>query len=211
MVLTKWPPILAGPILSVVVFVVTFYLDPLNFGEHEPIAAIPAFLFSIIVLLIHQGLNTASEVHKTSLISDRIYEAIKDYLHVTPIGSPERAMQYINSRIPILREAKNTSLNLDDEMERAAEKFYDTDTYKETKQKIAEHAFKNLLWKDIGDTLAVLRFRSINKACELHSQDNKHGYRYRLINHKEPQINFIILEYTDGSREGRQALSVLQK
>ena len=198
---SKWTYILVGPILSLIAFVVTFYLDPLNFGEHEPLAAIPAFLFSVVILLIHQGINTSHEVQKTSLYSDRIYEAIKNYLHVTPLGSPERAMQYINSRTPILREVKNTSFNLVDEMERADEKFYDTKTYKEMRQKIKIHASKNLLWKDIGDSLAVQRFRDIHSVCDSFARGKKHGYKYRLINHEEPQINFIILEYVDGSRE----------
>jgi len=200
-ILSKWIFALVGPTLAIVAFVVTFFLDPLNFGSQQPLAAIPAFLLSIVILIINQNINTNHEMQKASNYSDRIYEAIKDYMHVTPLGSPEKALQYIASRTSSLREVKNTSFNLDAELDRASEKFYDTDQYQEAKEKIAYYTSKNLIWKDIGDRFAVNRFRFIQEASTNYAGVRKSKYKYRLIIHNEPQMNFIILEYTDGSRE----------
>ncbi|WP_157043121.1 hypothetical protein [Rhodopseudomonas palustris] len=197
----KWAAILSAPILSLVAFVVSYYLDPLNFAGHQAVAAIPAFLLSIIILLIGHLINSTHELHQTSIHSDRIYEAIKDYLHVTKVGSPEKAQSYINSRLPAVREAQNTSFNLEDESERANEKFYETDTYDETLKQVTYHACRNLIWKDIGDALALPRLRAFQRAANELSKSKRHGYRFRLIAHQEPQINFIILEYLDGERE----------
>ncbi len=198
---SKWAEVLAAPILSLVAFVVAYYLDPLNFGGHQALAAVPALLLSIVILLIGQSINTMRELQQTSIYSDRIYEAVKDYLHVTKLGSPEKALRYISSRMPAIREAQNTSFNLSEESERADEKFYKTVTYEKTLQQIAYYACRSLIWKDIGDTLAVTRLRALKKISSELSKDKRNGYRYKLINHQEPQMNFIILEYEDGERE----------
>lgn len=199
--IVRWIYIIAGPILSLIAFVITYYVDPLNFGEQKPLAAMPAFLISVVILIINQNLSTQYELKKSNLYSDRIYEAIKDYLHVTALGSPERAFQYIISRLPALREVKNTTFNLPSQIERAEEKFYDTEIYDKAMNEIATHSTKNLIWKDIGDAIGVSRLRALKKMVDSLSRNKKHGYKYKLINHNEPQLNFIILEYEDGSKE----------
>ena len=103
--------------------------------------------------------------------------------------------------MPIIREAQNTSFNLNDESERANEKFYETSAYEETMDKISYYSCRSLIWKDIGDSLAVARMRQIKNSTDDHSRGKKHGYRFKLISHQEPQMNFIVLEYTDGERE----------
>lgn len=192
---------LAGPVLALIAFIVTYFIDPLQFGEQQPLSAVPAFLLSIIILIINQNISTNKEMQKASIYSDRIYEAIKDYMHVTPLGSPEKAIQYINSRLPALREAKNTTFNIEGEIERADEKFYDTEQYSEASHQIATYSNKGLIWKDLGDKFALDRLRLINKLASDISKNKKNNYKYRLISHSEPQMNFIILEYRDGSRE----------
>jgi len=161
-VLTKWVYMLVGPVLAIVAFVGAYFIDPLQFGGPGPTAAIPAFLLSIVILLIGQNISTHKEIEKTSIYSDRIYDAIKDYMHVIPVGSPEKAIQYIISRLPALREAKNTSFNIEFEIERADEKFYDTDQYINSLNQIATYSTKKLIWKDLGDKFALKRFRSID-------------------------------------------------
>ena len=140
----KWVISLSGPVLSLVTFVITFYIDPLNFGQLQPMSAIPAFLLAIIILIISQQLSTHYEIAKATLYSDRIYEAVKSYLHVITMGSPENAMKYINDSLPSLREVKNTSFNLPgaDEEERANEKLYDTAHYETTIKNIARYSKK---------------------------------------------------------------------
>ena len=53
-----------------------------------------------------------------------------------------------------------------------------------------------LLCKEIGDKHALQRFRN---TFNLTKKSDK--YKYRLISHSEPQMNFIILEYKDGKKE----------
>jgi hypothetical protein len=198
---SQWISILAGPILALTSFVAAYYVDPLNFEGHAPLAAIPAFLLAIVILLISHNLATLREVERASGYSDRIYEAVKDYLHVTKIGSPETAAQYVLSRMPILREVRNTTLNLPDEIERSTEKLYDTTAYRDVSARVAEWAANGRRWKDIGDTRATERLRSNHKLASRSAGKRKSGYQYRLLTRDEPQINFILLTYEDGSTE----------
>lgn len=190
-----------GPVLSLIAFVMTYYLDPLNFEEHQAFAALPAFLLSIVILQIAHNIDTSREIRKGNSHSDRIYEAVKDYLHVTSLGSPEKAMEYIINRLPALKEVKNTSFNLENEQERADEKFYDTDTYNSAMNKIAYYAAKKTIWKDIGDRMAVDRLRLIHDNSQRYSKGKSNYYKYKLILNNEPQLNFIILEFKDDNRE----------
>src|SRR3954469_21638678 len=92
---SQWIALLAGPVLALVSFVVLYFADPLKFGSRTSIEAVPAALFAIVVLLISHNLATAREVERASAYSDRIYEAVKDYLHVTKVGAPTAAMDYV--------------------------------------------------------------------------------------------------------------------
>jgi hypothetical protein len=197
----RWISLLGAPVLSLIAFVLTYWLDPLKFGTHQPLSALPAFLLSIIILIIGQTIRSGIELEHASTYSRKTYEAIKRYLHVTPIGSPEEAFRYINGRIPVLREVQNTSFSIDDESERADEKLYETEVYEKTCQELAYHCCKTLIWKDVGDRLAIKRLRSTRDLCNTISKGRKYGYRFKLISHNEPQMNFIILEYNDGTRE----------
>ena len=197
----RWLRLVAGPILALVGFLVAYYLDPLNFGSARPLSAVPALGLAVVILLIDQNMRMSDELRRTRTCSDRVYEAVKDYLHVTRIGSPERAIAYIHGRIPSLREVNNTSFNLDDEQERALEKFYETRTYEEFYARVATYSARGLIWKDIGDRHAVDRFRSLQAMALRSSKASRSSYKFRLIVHAEPQINFIILEYIDGARE----------
>ena len=199
--MAKWVGILSGPILSLIAFIISYYLDPLNFSGQKELAAIPALLFSVIVLLIGQGINTDLEIRKASMYSGQACEAVKDYLHVIKVGSPEKALQYIIGRMPSLREVDNTSFNTEGELERSAEKYYETDTYNDSCKQIAYYASRQLIWKDIGDNWSVSRFREIDAATKRLSGEKTCHYKYKLIGHKEPQMNFIILEYVDDTRE----------
>lgn len=197
-----WLPIIGGPILSLVLFLGIWWLDPFSLSQ---LSGIPAFFLSVIALSITQWLVTVREIQKTAAISDKIHDAVKNYLHVTPVGLPEDALRYIIGRLPAVREVMNTSFTLEVESERSDEKLYQTETYSEFSQAIANNT-KHLLWKDIGDHLALRRLRTIHALCNC-SVVPKHNlprYKYKVINHSEPQMNFILLEYQDGG--GREVL-----
>ena len=196
----RWVSVLGSPVLSIIAFFLAHWLDLLGFST-QPLSAIPAFLLSIVVLVVGQTITNTLELQNASSYTDRIYDAIKDYLHVTPIGSPEQAFRYINSRMPVLREVQNTSFNTDEESERASEKLYETDIYEISCRDIPTYCCKGLIWKDIGDHHALERMRYLKKNSDSVSKNSKGGYRFKVTNQTYPQINFIILEYCDGDRE----------
>ena len=202
-VVSRWPPwilIVAGPILSLIVFVVSYELNPLHAKGPASAAAIPAFLFSILILLVSHNLNAFKELAEHRLVSDRIYEAVREYLHVTKVGSPVTAWKYVLEQLPKLQEVRNTSLNIEDELERSEDKLYDTASYAGSARKIAQWTERELRWKDIGDSQSVGRLRKIANVATNPAKPLAH-YQYRLIAHNEPQINFILLTYPDGTSE----------
>ena len=109
--------LISSPILSLVSFVLTYFWDSLNYQEHISLAAIPAFLLSIIILVIGQIITIHNEVERVSVDSERIYETVKSYLHVTKMGTPQSAWRYIIDRLPILEYVQDTSFNFEDEKE----------------------------------------------------------------------------------------------
>jgi hypothetical protein len=196
----QWVLLVAGPILSLAAFVAAYYVNPLNFQHHATLAAIPAFLLSVVVLLISHNLASFRELERASRDTDRIYEAVKDYLHVTKVGSPERAIGYVVARMPILKDVRNTSLNIRDEVERADESLYETSAYAELAPHIARWS-RQLRWKDIGDRAALPRMRKTSSLARQSSNEEKAHYQFKLIAHNEPQINFILLTYADATTE----------
>ena len=45
----KWIPLVISPVLAIVSFILTYFLDPLKYSSQSSLAAIPAFLLSIII------------------------------------------------------------------------------------------------------------------------------------------------------------------
>jgi hypothetical protein len=103
--------------------------------------------------------------------------------------------------MPILQDVRNTSLIIKDEIERADERLYDTDTYLKQASYIARYCSQKLRWKDIGDADSVVRMRRTAQLVATSSHDTKSHYQYKLLAHQYPQINFILLTYSDGLSE----------
>lgn len=193
-----WLPIVAGPAIALIAFVVGYWIDPLSLKESKGIAA---FFFSVLVLMIGQWLVTVTEIQKTAAYSDRLYDAIKNYLHVTTVGSPEEALRYVLGRLPVLREVQNTRLNIVEEVERSNEKLYESAAFEGLLGEIPCYCKKALIWKDLGDSQALPVFRQLYGECVRLPANKNSRYKYRLLSHVEPQINFILLEYQDGAKE----------
>ena len=161
-------------------------------------AAIPAFLLSIIILIIGQIITIHNEVERVSIDSERIYETVKNYLQVTKMGTPQSAWGYIIERLPILEYVQNTSFNFGDEIEESNDRLYANDKYQQSLKVIAKYINKGLKWNDIGDDSAIERFRQV---ANLTSKSVKGRYSYKLIAQSEPQIGFVLLTYKDGTME----------
>ena len=93
----------ASPILSLVAFIITYYIDPLDYSENSSLAAIPAFLLSIIILIIGQIITIHNEVNHVSIDSERIYETVKNYLNVNKVGTPQSAWTIHNRTVTNFR------------------------------------------------------------------------------------------------------------
>lgn len=194
-----WIGLIAGPLAAITSFVIAYFIDPLNFGGHDPLAAIPAFLLAVVILMVGQNVAAYRELERTSIQSQEIYDAVRDYLHVTKVGSPEQGMRYVASRLPILREARNTSFNVGDYTDRANDMFYDTELYQELSGAIAAWSAKGVRWKDVGDEFAVGRLRGISHQSI--ALGGRSLYQYKLVKENEPQLNFVVLGYGDGTSE----------
>lgn len=194
----QWISLIISPILSLVAFILTYFLDPLKYTTQSPLAAIPAFFLSIIILIVGQTITTHSEVAKVSAESEQINETVKSYLNITKIGTPKSAWEYVIQRLSILEYVQNTSFNFQDENEQTKERLYDAELYQQSIIKIAKQVNKGLIWKDIGDSTAIDRFRILDNQIA----DNCKGhYQYKTISQSEPQISFILLTYKDGTQE----------
>lgn len=189
---------LLGPVLALVTFFASYYLDPFGFGSQDVNNATPSFLLSVVVLLIGQTLSTHIEIGKTTNGTNRIYEAVRDCLHVTKVGPPHKAWQYVMQQLPDLECVQNTSFNYEVELERTRDRLYDKDVYTSSPTAIGRHVKLGLIWKDLGDETALDRFRLIGGQVK---DGSKGKYEYRRITNKYPQIGFIILTYKDGRNE----------
>lgn len=192
-----WLPIVGGPIAALITFIVSYKLDPLS---QDNFRGISSFYFSVIALMIGQWLATVLETQKATENSHRLCETVKNYLHVTTIGPPDIAMGYILSRMPILKEVRNTSFNTEDEIEQSEEKIYQSTEYEQLCSSIPIFCKAELVWKDIGDQIALPRLRKLHNEYTL-EKSKPSRYKYRILSHKEPQINFILLEFKDGITE----------
>ena len=195
---SQYITLIISPVLSLVTFVLTYIFDPLNYKTQSSLAAIPAFLLSVIILIIGQIIAIHNEVEKVSEDSERIYETVRNYLHVTKMGTPKSAWKYIIDRLPVLEYVQNTSFNFEDEYEQTNERLYDDNTFQQSFIEIAKQVNHGLIWKDIGDSSSIERFRKISG---LISERAKGHYYFKLIKQTEPQIGFILLTYKDGTTE----------
>lgn len=194
-----WIALIAGPVAAITSFIAAYFIDPLNFSHHDPLAAIPAFLLATVILMIGQNVAAYRELERASGRSEEIHNAIENSLQVTKIGSPEQGMRFVKARLPILREARNTSFNVSDYKDRANDMFYDTDVYRGLSDAVAKWSAKGVRWKDIGDEFAVDRLRHINVTSL--STSKASAYHYKLLKEQEPQLNFVVLGYQDGTSE----------
>ena len=190
--------LIISPLLSLISFILVYFIDPLKYGEHESLAAIPAFLLSIIILVIGQIITIHNEVEKVSVDSERVYETVKNYLHVTKMGTPQSAWRYIIDRLSILDYVHISFFIYADEFEESNERLYDNNDYQSSLKAIAKYVSQCLKWNDIGDHSASKRFRQIADAI---TDTSKGHYNYKFITQSEPQIGFTLLTYKDGTTE----------
>ena len=193
---------LVPELLSLLVLGVTLPTDYLGYASDSEFSVVPSVLTAILTLLLGHTVATRIQLRDVSGLSERVSEAVKNYLHVTRIGSATDALEYITSRLPSLSEVRGTMLNFDDEGEMADDRLYDSAQYAQFESAIPQAVAKGLRWKDIGDPETGKRLAKIRDICKHHApprHDRK--YRFRTIESRFPQMNFSLLTYQNGDIE----------
>lgn len=191
--------LIVGVLLAVIVYIFGCISEVPSIFKADVESSLPAFLFSIVILLISQIIAIQFEVDKSTDNTTDICKTVREFLPVTKIGTPTAAWSYIIDQLPNINHIQNTSFNYGTEINQTNYRLYDFSEYEKSLKVIAQQInSKRLLWEDIGDSNAKPRFEEIEKNI---SSNPKGRYSWRLINHNEPQIGFIIITYNTGEPE----------
>lgn len=181
------------PIMGVIALIITTYF---KLVELSVVAATLTSVLSVLSLTILGNKNLRMALQ----YADETQWSVKKHLHATPIGSPEKALEYVSSRLPVLKEVKNTSFNTKN-VDIVDLKFYTKSIYKSFCDSIVSNCIEDLVWTDIGDRYSISRFRKIRESCAIKSHGKTYRYAYRLLPDSCPHMNFIILYYKDNSSD----------
>jgi hypothetical protein len=191
--------LLVPPVLAIVSFFATYFFDFLDARNRVQVAALPALTLSILILLVGLYVVLFRELGKTADGTDSTLQAVKGALHIVKMGPPKKAQKYIESRLASIEGVRNTSFILDREVDRANDRFYGSVEFQSLEAKLIGWARGNVHWTDVGDQHSIELVRARHTAM---SSVGKVGvHKYRLIEHSEPQINFILLTYRNGDEE----------
>lgn len=188
-----------GLLASVCSFIVTLKTDPFGLSQYSQNPELPAFFFSIVILMLSDRISAMIQFAENKKISDSIVNMIKNSHSVVAFRTPRDAILYVNNRIGSLLSVESVSLNLDEEFATTDDYLYRSEEYKKYLQLIAENVEKGLIWRDIGDKFAQKKFSITQKYLE--NKDIKGSFQTRMISNCGPQITFLILGYRDGTKE----------
>lgn len=193
----SWPEI-----ASLLLLAALYLTDLFGVARNLPIAAVPAMALAVFGLLIGHTILVRRDVNNISTFTTRIDESVKNYLHVTRIGSATQALDYITSRLPSLSEVRGTIFNYRTEAEIADDRLYDSEEYEAFETAIPQATARGVRWKDIGQSDVVERFRRTSRNANVQSEARtRDRYQYRLVESHLPQMNFSLLTYSNGDRE----------
>jgi hypothetical protein len=188
----------AGPALGLISFIFLLYYGPFEAKSSE--AIVFSLATTIFFLVLSHMFFIWQQYNKHIEQSEKIENVIKNSIHITPIGSVIKALEYVNSRLPSIIEVQNTSFTTPNSKDNANDKFYHTEIFEKIQLDIPKYTAKGLLWKDIGDNkdaIAKMEERS-NQANKI---NKNHKYRFKKIKNKIPKMNFIIIKYINGDEE----------
>ncbi|WP_419856069.1 hypothetical protein [Candidatus Poriferisodalis sp.] len=187
---------------SLALLMVGLLTDFFGIAEDKLYSVVLTSLTAIFVLLVGHTISSRVQLAAATGLSDRLSEAIKNYLHVTRVGSATQALEYITSRLPSLSEVRGTMLNYEGEGETADDRLYDSPQYADFESAIAPATARGLRWRDIGDPDTAKRLRRILTTADAQAgKRHGHKYRYRVIKSDLPQMNFSILTFENGDVE----------
>lgn len=190
---------LIGLACSVVSFIVALKTDPLGLSKYSQNPELPAFFFSIVILMLSDRVAAMLQFAENKEISESIVNMIKNAHSVVAFRTPRDAILYVNNRMSSLLSVESVSLNLDEEFSTTDDYLYRSDEYENYLLLIAKNVENGLIWRDIGDKYAEKKFHHtrehISKKCI------KGSFQTRMIPTNMPQITFLILGYRDGTKE----------
>lgn len=190
---------LVGLVLSLISFVILLKSDPLGLSEKSHNPELPAFFFSIVILMLSDRLATMIQLSESKALSEDIAEMVKSSHSVISFRTPRDAIQYVNNRMGALLSVESLSLNNDDEFSTTEDYLYRSSEYEKYINLIAKNVTSGLIWRDIGDKFAEKKFGQTAK--KINTPSAKGSFQTKLLDNATPQITFLILGYRDGVKE----------
>lgn len=188
-----------GIACSIFSFIITLKTDPLGLSKYSQNPELPAFFFSVVILMLSDRISAMLQFAENKEISETIVNMIKSAHSVIAFRTPRDAILYINNRMSSLLSVESVSLNLDEEFSTTDNYLYRSDEYKKYLKFIAENVERGVIWRDIGDKYAEKKFSFIQE--NLSNKNIKGSFQTRMIFDYTPQITFLILGYHDGTKE----------
>lgn len=188
-----------GLFISLLSFVVLLKTDPFGLAKISQNPELPAFFFSIVILLLSDRVSAMMQFAENKEISNDIAEMIKSAHSVIAFRTPRDAIQYVNNRMSALLAVESVSLNLEEEFSTTDDYLYRSEEYEKYLVLIAKSVSSGLIWKDIGDKYAEKKFTTTRSMID--STKSKGSFQTRTLTATGPQITFLILGYRDGTKE----------
>ena len=188
-----------GLLASLLSFIVMLRVDPFGLANLSQNPELPAFFFSIVLLMISDRVSAIVQFKENRELSEDIAEMVKSSHSVIAFRTPRDAIQYVNNRISSLLAVESTSLNMDEEFSTTEDYLYRSAEYEKFLDLIPKQVKEGLIWRDIGDQFAAKKFARLK--TEIYPSKVKGSFQARILSETVPQITFLILGYRDGTKE----------
>lgn len=168
--------------------------------------AFASFLLALVSFLYDQDLKIQRKLEHTEDNSLQMSNDVKKHLQVIRLYKTAKTFdEYVINRLNLIRSVKNTSFNLPKSHEEADENFNETREVIDAPVVVKEFiAREGLKWRDIGDNIAIERFKRWHELCDEESKKSEVGsYKSSIINNYNavPYPNFLIIKYKDDKEE----------
>lgn len=167
--------------------------------------ALAAFLLSVYTLFHDQYSKTKKSLANTEKVSSQTSIDVKNHLQVFKLDEPPAKTfdDYVIKRLNIIQCVKNTSFNKENDHHEADEYFNESEEVLNAPKYVNQEIYAGLKWQDIGDSIALNRFRLWHESCDQATRktSKKGYYKSAIINNRVPYPNFLIITYKDGYEE----------
>lgn len=161
-----------------------------------------AFLLALVTYLYDQDKRFSKRLKKTDENSNQMANDVKKHLQVIQIKKTAKTWdEYVIKRLDQIKSIKNTSFNLPEDHADADDKFNESEELQNAPELVKRAIENGLKWRDIGDDLAIDRFRKWRTICSNIAEQSTGRYEYSILNAAVPYPNFMIITYKDDFEE----------